>query len=188
MKEAQVQAEIRKMLRYRYRLWPDHVPDIAAIKVESGRPDLLIMNPFGASMYIEIKAFDLSRYKSFSLNWINPKQREWLSAWEELRLYGSYIAIGTVNIRPRGIWIIPWADWLGIEGMFSLYQDSIPYEVGPGFNKALQRSGLDFRVLEQYKLVLIPAKSRVAGVKWQFNKKQEELWMERISYSVPASF
>jgi hypothetical protein len=102
---------------------------------------------------VEVKAVNLEREKSFSFSSLHEKQRRWLMSWYEDGGQG-YLAIGTVNERPRRLWIIDWAGWLFIEGVLSEHQMSIPVDVDSGrYLKVLKRMSLDLVNLgEKYQL------------------------------------
>lgn len=187
MNESDLRREVRNMLRYRYNLWPDHFPDYAGIKEESGRPDIVVHNPFGGGVYIEMKCLDVSKHTSFAFSEISEKQRQWLTDWETVRPNGSYLGLGTVGTRERTMYIIPWNDWLMIELEVSNYgQQSLPYIVKPGMLKVLQDNLVDFRLLKPWELVLIPAARRVPKqCKWRFNSIQEEVWRQILQHHAP---
>jgi hypothetical protein len=175
MNEAIIRRELYQMLRYRYDLWPDHFPDVAAAK-QPGRPDLVVMNPKGPGYYVEVKALNLDQNKSFAFSDITDGQRLWLDTWEEARAQGSWLAIGVYQQRHE-IYLIPWIAWTRVEAQVRPHQDSLPYTVGPGYLKELQSQGLDFRLLEQYKLVRVKTADRLPGESgWKISHSWEALW------------
>ena len=163
MNEGNIRREFYQMLRYRYNLWPDHFPDIPGVKSQPGRPDLVVLHPDGPGFYIEVKALNLSKFKSFAFGNIADGQRKWLSKWEEARPHGSWLGLGTHGVRPREMFLVPWDTWLSIEDRVAHYQNSLPYVAGPGFSTGLQANKLDFSLLTPFKLVRIPPKDRLAG-------------------------
>jgi hypothetical protein len=137
-----------------------HIPDVPGIK-PSGRPDLICVNPFGPSCMIEVKHLDLHQKLSFPFADINPSQREWLSKYDEVS-GRAFLGLGISGIRPREIYLVPWADWLDGEEKVVPHQDSIPFIAGPGFSKALQSSKLDINTLfSPYRLLYLPPKERL---------------------------
>lgn len=161
MNEGSVRAKLYSMLRHEYNLWPDHFEDLPGSK-KPGRPDLIVMNPWGPGFYIEVKALYLHRDKAFAFENIEPAQRRWLSDWERARPSGSYLCLGVIDLcgsqrtKIVEIYLVPWPYWLDIETRVMEHQASLPYVAGKGFSKALQELGYDFRLLKQY----------IMGEKW----------------------
>ena len=149
MNEAIIRREIYRMLRYRYNLWPQHIPDVAGSK-RPGVPDLIVMNPRGHGYYIEAKYLDPVKETSFAFSKIEDSQRNWLAEWEKVCPYGSYLGIG-VNSKPRCTYIIPWQSWTFIEELVTPFQSSLPFHAGQGFSRELQDRGIDFRLLDTWK-------------------------------------
>lgn len=178
MNEATIRRELYQMLRYRYNLWPDHFPDIPGDK-QPGRPDLVVMNPNGPGYYVEVKALNLNRDKSFAFSSITEGQRRWLDTWQAVCTHpiGSWIAIGVYQKRHE-IYLIPWSRWARLENDVRPYQDSLPYAVGPGYLTELQNLKLDFRLLDEYKLVRIrKTADRLPGESgWKIPRPWEVLW------------
>ena len=169
MNEASVRLEVHRMLRYVYGLWPDHWPDIKGVK-QPGRPDLVVMNPLGPGYYVEVKVLNPRQSKSFKFDAIEDSQRCWLSTWEQVRCNGSYLAIGTVNIGNRGIWLIPWAEWLQIEERVNEYAHYLPYKAERGTLISLQENRFDFRLISHYQLL------HHDTYKWRMPHHLEESW------------
>ena len=159
MLEEDVRREVSQMLRYRYGLWPQHIPDVKGVK-RPGVPDLIVMNPRAPGYYIEVKAFFLDRKRSFDFRNIERSQRNWLTIWEEQRPNGSYLAIGAVNVPHRELWIIPWLEWLEIEETLKPYQKSLPFIAGKGYSSVLQDNGLDFRMVDRWRCHRLKPKNR----------------------------
>jgi hypothetical protein len=149
------------MLRYRYGLWPQHIPDVKGSK-RPGVPDLIVMNPRGPGFYIEVKALFLNRKRSFDFKNIEKAQRLWLEMWEEVRPNGSYLAIGSVGVPKRELWIVPWLEWLKVEERLKLYQLSLPYIAGKGYSLQLQQDHLDFSLIDKWRCIKLPPKQRIA--------------------------
>jgi hypothetical protein len=178
MREIDIQREIYQMLRYRYKLWPDHFPDIPGAKKQKGRPDLVVMNPRSAGFYVEVKTLNVKRESSLAFSKINEGQRRWLSEWNDQRVLGSWLGLGTVGHRPRELYMIPWTFWLQIEKQVSQYQDSLPYQVGKGYLLDMQSLQLDFRMLEDYRCYRVPPKFRMDGESgWRMPDELEEVWV-----------
>lgn len=176
--EATIRRELYQMLRYRYNLWPDHFPDIAAVK-QPGRPDLVVMNPKGPGYYVEVKAFAPDKETAFPFSCITEGQRKWLTMWNDQcdNVAGSWLAIGAYGTRHE-IYLIPWADWLGYEDLLSPYQNSLPYKVGHGYDTEMQRLKIDFRMLEWAKLLRVPTKERLPGESgWRIPPQWEAMWI-----------
>jgi hypothetical protein len=94
-----------------------------------GRPDILVLSPKGRSCVVEVKVVNMKREKAFALDSISPEQRRWLTSWFEAGGKG-YLALGTVNIRPRRLWLIPWHEWLSAEKRAaSMEKKSIPIDL-----------------------------------------------------------
>jgi len=180
MNESNVRRELYRMLRYEYGLWPDHWPDIPGVKEQPGRPDLVVMNPFGPGFYVEVKVVDVSRRKSFPFDAINERQRKWLSLWEEARTHGSWLGLGTVNCPNRAIYLIPWQTWLQIEERVGEYATYLPLVAGKGERKALQEYWLDFSLIEKYALLGNPT----AG--WHMPAHLEAMWNLQRLVTTPS--
>ena len=150
MNEAIFRREVYQMLRYRYGLWPQHIPDVVGSK-RPGVPDLIVMNPKGPGFYVEVKYIDIEKDSSFAFSKIEESQRQWLSLWEAERHFGSYLAIGTKNQRQRDLYFIWWPHWIEVERGIISHQASLPYHAGKGFSVELQELGYDFSVIETEK-------------------------------------
>ena len=161
MNEAVFRREIYQMLRYRYALWPHHIPDVVGSK-RPGVPDLIVMNPSGPGIYIEAKYIDTYDETSFAFAAIEESQRRWLFDWEKVRRGGSYLAIGA-SANERRLYIIPWLEWLYIEAIVSPFQLSLPYKAGQGYRTELQEQGLDFRLLSKWKCKRVKRNARLKG-------------------------
>lgn len=176
MDESIIRRDIYRMMRYRYGLWPDHFPDIPGVK-EAGRPDLIVMNPWGSGYYVEVKSMNLKRSTSFSFSDIYDSQRRWLSMWESLRPFGSWLGMGVYGDGPRSMYLIPWPEWLAVEERVSPYQNSLPWRVGPGYKTELQDECLDFRLLREYKMLRIsPDKRFEMESGWIVPESVEDVW------------
>jgi hypothetical protein len=163
MNEATFRREIYQMLRYRYGLWPQHIPDVVGSK-RPGVPDLIVMNPKGPGYYMEVKHLDVSKETSFSFDNIEQSQRRWLTEWEAVRPMGSYLAIGVSGIEKRELYIVWWQQWLAIERVMSEWQNSLPYKVGSGFRKELQELKYDFgKFITANKCRMYSPKSRIGS-------------------------
>ncbi len=145
MKETEIRQEVYRMLHKDFALWPITQTDASicprchnVIKPPGGRPDIMVLNPWGQSIVVEVKAI---RGGSFAFSQIEEKQRKWLNRWEESDGRG-FIAIGTLE-RPRRLWIIDWFPWLRLEEVISEHQASIPVTAGPGYLRSLQDNNLD---------------------------------------------
>ena len=179
MNEGNVRNELYRMLRYRYGLWPDHFPDIPGIKKQPGRPDLVVMNPFGPGFYMEVKVINVAKETAFKFNNISDGQRLWLSTWEEARCDGSWLGLGVIGTRPRKMYIIPWNTWLSIEESLTPFQSSLPYKAGPGYKVKLRTMGLDFRLLELFSCIKVKASERIEGESgWRIPPTLEPLWIQ----------
>lgn len=128
------------------------VLDKAVARPPKGRPDILVLNTHGVSAVIEVKALNLLQQRSFAFNSVTPEQHKWLDWWAaDLGL--GYLAIGTVGIRPRRLWLVDWRCWQTVTRQVGEIQDSLPYIAGKGFRKELQELGWDMdRLLEQFEL------------------------------------
>lgn len=159
MKEADVRREVFRLLHRDLGLWPITQTDAAKcpkchalVKPPIGRPDILVLNTRGPSTVIEVKVLNLSQQKSFAFDNVTPEQHKWLSWWAADRGLG-YLAIGTVGVRPRRLWLIDWAYWRSLTEDVSEFQNSLPYIAGKGFSKDLQELGWDMdRLLSNYEL------------------------------------
>lgn len=128
------------------------VLDKAVARPPKGRPDILVLNPTGHSAVVEVKALNLERHKSFYFGKVTPEQDAWLTRWYRDGGLG-YLAIGTVGVRPRRLWLVDWGDWRAVMASVGQYQDSLPYIAGKGFNKQLQKLEWDMdRLLSNYEL------------------------------------
>lgn len=160
MKEADIRREVYHMLHTDLGLWPitqtDAVPCPkchALSKPPIGRPDILVLNPTGRSAVIEVKALNLEQQKSFAFSNVTPEQRVWLDRWADDDGPG-YLAIGTVGVRPRRLWIVDWIYWQEVEDSVGEIQNSLPYIAGKGFRKELQEMGQDMdRLLSNHELI-----------------------------------
>ncbi|MBD3309510.1 hypothetical protein GF348_24235 [candidate division KSB3 bacterium] len=149
MKEKDIRQEVYHLLHTEYDLWPITQMDLAIcprchakVKPPIGRPDILVLNPLGRTIVIEVKAI---RGGSFSFSDIRDEQRQWLDNWLEAGGFG-YIAIGTLK-RPRRLWIVDWAVWRNAEKQIKPIQKSIPVVAGKGYNRELQDKNLDMSTL-----------------------------------------
>lgn len=128
------------------------VLDKATPRPPKGRPDILVLNTRGPSIVVEVKVLNLKRQKSFSFDNVTPEQFKWLSWWTADGGQG-YLALGTVGVRPRRLWLVDWAWWRALADSVGEVQNSLPYVAGKGFSKVLQERGWDMdRLLEQYEL------------------------------------
>lgn len=131
MNEATVRGEVYTLLR-KLGYWPTRGRDAtscprchAQILPPIGRPDLIVLHPAGRNRVVEVKVVNLGRRKSFAFSEVTPEQRRWLDAWAEGGGLG-YLAIGTVDEKPRRLWIIDWLEWCRIEGEVLSLHKSIP--------------------------------------------------------------
>jgi hypothetical protein len=176
MNESTIRRELYQMLRYRYNLWPDHFPDIKGVK-EPGRPDLVVMNPKGPGYYVEVKALNVGKATAFPFSSIYASQKRWLDAWEEVCPGHAWLGIGVCGIKEREMYLLPWPAWWAIEEEVSIYQASLPYVVGDGYLTEMQELGLDFRLLQLYRLERVPKKERLTGESgWKLPPHLEYLW------------
>jgi len=159
MNEAFIRRELYQCLRYHYGYWVHHIPDVKGSK-RPGIPDLIVMNPSGPGIYIEVKAMRVRRQTAFDFSLIEESQRRFLASWLDVRPGGSFLALGTIGERPRQIFLVPWDKWLGVEGIVSEYQNSLPFEVGPGYRTEMQEGKLDFSLLNKYAMTRVPPADR----------------------------
>jgi len=115
------------------------------IKPPKGRPDILVLNPTGPGLVCEVKAV---HGKSFPTNEITPEQRRWLDRWTGAGGLGL-LALGTLVPRQRRLWLVPWLEWLEVEGQIKPYQKSIPVVAEPGMRRVIQENHLDLEHLLQ---------------------------------------
>lgn len=128
------------------------VLDKAVARPPKGRPDILVLNTHGVSAVVEVKALNLKRLRSFAFDNVTPEQHRWLDRWTDDNGLG-YLAIGTVGVRPRRLWIVDWSFWREIQDAVSEIQSSLPYIAGKGFSKILQLRCWDMdRLLSNYEL------------------------------------
>jgi hypothetical protein len=121
MNEGDVRLEVYHSLQG-YGYWPLHGRDAILcprcgakiLPQVAGRPDLLVLDPIGKTLVCEVKIVDLDKALSFAFTQVEDDQRRWLNAWTQHSGYG-YLAIGTVNERPRRLWVIPWTFWSALE-------------------------------------------------------------------------
>lgn len=154
MNEANVRQEVYRLLRQLgytpHRLKDAQICPVCHSKVlpPTGRPDILVNNVHGPGCYVEVKALNVARSKSFAFSEISPEQRCYLSRRTDDG-FRCYIALGTVNAPRKGsmtgrhLWIVDWNDWLAAETEVEKYQKSFPLMAGKGFNKSLQENQLD---------------------------------------------
>lgn len=136
MKENKVRQEIYRLLRD-LGYWPVRGRDTIVcsqcgnhMHPPIGRPDILVLAPKGINSVVEVKVVNAEKEKAFALEQIRPEQRSWMNAWMEAGGDG-YLAIGTVNVRPRRLWVIPWAGWVLIEhNLIEIGKKSIPIDIG----------------------------------------------------------
>lgn len=159
MKEDTVRREVYGVLRDA-GYWPTRGRDAVTcpkcgtqVLPPIGRPDILVLAPRGVSRVLEVKAVNWARSKSFPFSEIRIEQRNWMNSWMDAGGTG-YLAIGTVNVRPRRLWIVDWVAWLGIEEDVLEFQSSIPVDLSLGqFKKTLQKRNFDLSTLgEAYEL------------------------------------
>jgi hypothetical protein len=95
MKEAEIRAEIYRILYKDEGYWPITQTDAvkcwqcgALVKPKIGRPDIMVMNPSGPAIVVEVKAFPPPAkgkewaQTSISFDRIEDKQRKWLTRWD----------------------------------------------------------------------------------------------------------
>jgi len=153
MNEAGVRRDVYTILRGE-GYWPTRGRDTIVcprcgnqVHPPIGRPDILILAPRGVSRVVEVKAVNWNQSKSFPFGEIRPEQRSWLTEWTNAGGIG-YLAIGTVSIRPRRLWIIDWTAWIGIEELLLEFQASIPIDLSLGrFKTNLRERDLDLSTL-----------------------------------------
>lgn len=150
MDEAYVRREIYHMLHTQYSYYPITQTDALPCpkchtlsKPPVGRPDIIVLNPTGRTVVVEVKAL---RGKSFSMDQIEEKQHKWLDRWANDSGYG-YIAIGTMIPRHRRLWIIDWDFYREVEDLISPIQRTIPLVAGKGYRREMQDNHLDFKHL-----------------------------------------
>jgi hypothetical protein len=149
----------------------------AKIKPPIGRPDIMVLNPWGPSYVIEMKAI---RGGSFAFSQLEEQQRKWLTNWME---YGGlgYLGVGTLE-RPRRFWLIDWDAWLRIEDLMGEVQKSLPVVAGKGYNRILQDNGWDFdHLCEPYELIRI-----TGGWELQDEHSLRRLYESRHIHTVPV--
>lgn len=159
MKETNIRREVYRMLHKDLGLWPITQTDALPCpkchtlsKPPMGRPDILVLNTHAPSAVIEVKVLNLLQQKSFAFNSVTPQQSTWLTRWTDADGLG-YLAIGTVGVRPRRLWIIDWWRWQDIKINVTEVQDSLPYIAGKGFSKHLQEFEWDMdRLLRKHEL------------------------------------
>lgn len=149
MKEISVRQELFRLVHNTLDAWPITQMDTSIcpkcktqIRPKAGRPDIMVLNPWGRSFVIEVKAI---RGGSFSFAQIEPQQRQWLTNWLNSEGLG-YVGIGTMT-QPRRAWLIDWKSWLEIEQLVTGIQNSLPVVAGKGYNLELQEKGWDFEHL-----------------------------------------
>lgn len=151
MNEASFRGEVFNLMT-RSWLWPITQTDTVVcykchtlLRPPKSRPDILVLDPVGRSLVVEVKVF--SRSGSLSFSEID-RQRNWLNMWAADSGQG-YLAIGTVTGRagtlkdPRRAWLVPWARWLAIERELSPIQKSLPLLAKKGMRKEIQARKLD---------------------------------------------
>ena len=118
-----------------------------------GRPDILVLNPVGRGLVIEVKVFDKPRdgrwaAASFDTKHITPEQRNWMRMWTADSGWG-YLGLGTVHglpnreDKPRMLWLIPWDAYLKAEKLVrSCDTSTIPLTKVKGMRVALRESEL----------------------------------------------
>lgn len=153
LNEASIRREVYSLLRG-LGYWPTRGRDTIVCPVcgreihpPIGRPDLLVLAPRGVTRVLEVKAVNWSRTKSFPFSDIKVEQRNWLNGWTDAGGI-AYLAIGTVNVRPRRLWVVDWTAWLGIEENVLEFQESVPIDLEQGrFKKSLQNRKFDLSTL-----------------------------------------
>lgn len=132
MQERKVRQEVYRLFR-NVGYWPVRGRDTIvcarcgnAMHPPIGRPDIIVLAPRGLNCVVEVKVNNMEKSKSFALEEIRDEQRRWLTAWMEEGGLG-YLALGTVNVRPRQLWLIPWNAWMDMEDrLHAEYKKSIP--------------------------------------------------------------
>jgi hypothetical protein len=122
MDEASIRREVSLALRA-MGFTDYHPPDIAKMGMadfESGRPDLIGVNPVGPSIYVEVKHTANTQNDYFDPRLISYGQRRWLDWWVYTRQGPGFLAIGTLRM-PRRLWIIPWNAFVPIEKELASY-------------------------------------------------------------------
>lgn len=95
-----------------------------------GRPDLLILHPSGGSAVCEVKDVNhAKRENALYFSEIKPEQREWLDSWDSSASsgLGAFLSIGLIlpavsRTILASVWVIPWQEWLVIEGNWKAYK------------------------------------------------------------------
>lgn len=159
MDETVIRQETFRLANRQLETWPITQTDLvicprckAKVKPPKGRPDILVLNPWGRSFVIELKAV---RGGAFQFSQLEDKQRQWLTRWLEAGGLG-YLGLGTME-TPRRFWLVDWESWLQVEDLVSEVQQSIPVVAGKGYNRILQDNGWDMdRLLQPFELKRIP--------------------------------
>lgn len=158
MQEAKVRQEIYRMLGT-MGYWPVRGRDTIVcsrcgnhMHPPIGRPDILVLSPKGTNSVVEVKVVNMKRDKAFALDKIRDEQRSWLTSWRQDGGMG-FLAIGTVNVRPRRLWLIPWVLWemiedaLGIDCKKSIPVDLTTYSRSPGVKIDIATKFQDFEMI-----------------------------------------
>ena len=152
MKETDVRRKVFRMLRL-LGYWPITQTDATIcprcrtkVKPPIGRPDILVLNPTGRTVVVEVKVLRRND-ASFPFDRITPEQHKWLDKWEADGGLG-YVGLGA--IRPHNskdylehLWLVDWSRWKEVEGLVSPIQDSIPFVAGKGMRRELQDNHYD---------------------------------------------
>ena len=145
MDETYIRQEAFRLAEHGLQTWPITQTDTnicpkchTKIRPKAGRPDILILNPWGRSYVIEMKAI---RGGAFAFKQVEEQQRKWLTNWLAAGGLG-YLGFGTME-KPRRFWIVDWESWLRIEELVMEVQDSIPVVAGKGYKRLLQDNGWD---------------------------------------------
>lgn len=118
-----------------------------ALPEEPGKADLIVARN-GVMIFVEVKDAGLA----FPFASWRDNQREWARAtWDDFRLdYALAITLGTdppnrdpERYAPERLWIVPRFCYESIEALVEPYQSSLPYRVGPGYNRVLQDNNYD---------------------------------------------
>lgn len=121
-----------------------------------GRPDILVMHPRGLNIVVEVKAL-MPTDTSFAFSEITEEQRNWLNNWTEAKGRG-FLGLGVITKHGSATWLehiylVPWADWLGVEETLTPIQASIPLDWQRSRFKAVKEGQLDIlRLLQDWEM------------------------------------
>jgi len=123
------------------------------MRVETGTPDILVLNPNARSIVVECKPVRAGE-TAFPMNRIEDEQRKWLDKWEAdggLGYLGLGIIVHSGSRHSLSVLsVIPWDVWKRVEQTFRGSRVSVPMKNNKDVNALLSAFRMERRQGEWY--------------------------------------